>query len=176
MDRKKTVSSIAASLVVVIVAALVAWAGSQGGVTVGSVPVFALVVCYAFVVQWLAFVPSYLGQTERFYDLTGAFTYISAIVIAVVLSEATDARSILLLVLVLVWAGRLGPVPLPPRAPSGQGRPLRRDQALVLPPLPDVDAARPVGEPDAGRRAGGRDVDRAQGTRRVRVRGPRQCG
>ena len=72
-------------------------------------PVFALIVCYAFVVQWLAFVPSYLGQTERYYDLMGSFAYISAIVLAVVLSGATDARSILLLVLVLVWAGRLGP-------------------------------------------------------------------
>jgi len=61
------------------------------------------------VVQWLAFVPSYLLHTERFYDLTGSFTYIAAIVLAVILSGATDARSILLLVLVLVWAGRLGP-------------------------------------------------------------------
>ena len=109
MADKQAASSIVASLVVVLVGALVAWAGSQGGVTVGSMPVFALIVCYAFVVQWLAFVPSYLRQTERYYDLTGSFTYISAIVLAVVLSGATDARSILLLVLVLVWAGRLGP-------------------------------------------------------------------
>ena len=109
MAGKKTVSSLAAALVAVIVAALVAWAGSWGGVTVGSVPVIAVVVCYAFIVQWLAFVPSYIGQTERFYDLAGAFTFISAIVIAVVLSKATDARSIMFLVLVLVWAGRLGP-------------------------------------------------------------------
>ncbi len=109
MANKQGASSIAASLAVVLVGALVAWAGSQGGVGVGSMPVFALIVCYAFIVQWLAFVPSYLGQTERYYDLTGSFTYISAIVLAVVLSGATDARSILLLALVLVWAGRLGP-------------------------------------------------------------------
>jgi steroid 5-alpha reductase family enzyme len=109
MANKHGASSIAASLVVVLIGALVAWAGSQGGATVGSMPVFALIVCYAFVVQWLAFVPSYLGQTERYYDLMGSFAYISAIVLAVVLSGATDARSILLLVLVLVWAGRLGP-------------------------------------------------------------------
>ena len=109
MAGRKVASSIAASLVVVLVGALVAWAGSQGGATVGSMPVFALIVCYAFAVQWLAFVPSYLGQTERYYDLTGSFAYISAIVLAVVLSGATDARSIVLLVLVLVWAGRLGP-------------------------------------------------------------------
>ncbi len=109
MADKKAVSSIVASLGVVGVGAFFAWAGSQGGVTVGSMPVFALVVCYIFAVQWLSFVPSYLGRTERYYDLTGSFTYISAIVIAVVLSGATDARSIMLLVLVLVWAARLGP-------------------------------------------------------------------
>ena len=44
MADRKGASSIVASLVVVLVAALVAWAGSQGGVTVGGVPVFALVV------------------------------------------------------------------------------------------------------------------------------------
>ncbi|MBN1320006.1 MAG: DUF1295 domain-containing protein [Thermoleophilia bacterium] len=109
MADRKAVSSIFASLGVVGVGAFFAWVGSQGGVTVGSMPVFALIFCYIFVVQWLAFVPSYLGRTERCYDLTGSFTYISAIVIAVVLSKATDARSIMLLVLVLVWAGRLGP-------------------------------------------------------------------
>lgn len=109
MAGKKAASSLGASLGVVLVGALFAWAGSQNGVSVGRVPVYAIVVAYAFVVQWVAFVPSYLRQSERYYDLTGSFAYISAIVIAVSLSEATDARSILLLVLVLVWAGRLGP-------------------------------------------------------------------
>ena len=109
MADRKGASSIVASLVVVLVAALVAWAGSQGGTTVGGVPIFALIVGFAFVVQWLAFIPSYLLETERFYDLTGTFTYIVAIVLAVILSGAADARSILLVVLVLVWAGRLGP-------------------------------------------------------------------
>ncbi len=109
MADKKVASSIVVSLVVVVIGALIAWAGSYRGAAVGAMPVFALVVVYAFVVQWLAFVPSYLQQTERYYDLTGSFTYISGIVIAVVLSGATDARSIMLLILVLVWAGRLGP-------------------------------------------------------------------
>ena len=108
MAARSAVSSIVASLLAVLVAGLVAWAGSQGGATTGGMPVFALVVCYAFAVQWLAFVPSYVRQTERYYDITGALTYVSAMVLAVVLSGATDARSILLLVLVLVWAARLG--------------------------------------------------------------------
>ena len=94
--------------IVVLIGALVALAGSQGGVTAGGFPVFALCVLLAFVVQWVAFVPAYLLQTERFYDLTGSATYITVTAVAVVLTPDTDARSILLLVMVVVWAVRLG--------------------------------------------------------------------
>ncbi|HET6475538.1 MAG TPA: DUF1295 domain-containing protein [Thermoleophilia bacterium] len=94
--------------IVVLIGALVALAGSQGGATAGGFPVFALCVLLAFVVQWVAFVPAYLLQTERFYDLTGSATYITVTAVAVVLTPDTDARSILLLVMVFVWALRLG--------------------------------------------------------------------
>ena len=94
--------------IVVLIGALVALAGSQGGGTAGGFPVFALCVLLAFVVQWVAFVPAYLLQTERFYDLTGSATYITVTAVAVVLTPDTDARSILLLVMVFVWALRLG--------------------------------------------------------------------
>ena len=94
--------------VAVAVAAGVAVAGSQGGSTVGGFPVFALCVALAFVIQWLAFMPAYLLQTERFFDLTGSLTYIVVTVAAVVLSAGADDRSALLLVMVLIWALRLG--------------------------------------------------------------------
>lgn len=73
-----------------------------------GVPVFALGVALAFLVQWVVFIPSYVMRTERYYDLTGSLTYISVMVFAVASSAYADARSMLLLVLVLVWAGRLG--------------------------------------------------------------------
>ena len=62
----------------------------------------------AFLIQWLAFIPAYLLQSERFFDLTGSITYISVTVIAVLLSPVVDGRSILLLGLVVIWAVRLG--------------------------------------------------------------------
>ncbi len=108
MPETKRTSSVVASLVAVTIAGLVAWACSQKGAAVGKMPVLALVFCFAFAVQWVAFVPSYIAKSERYYDLTGSFTYIAAIALAVALSGATDTRSILMLVLVLVWAGRLG--------------------------------------------------------------------
>lgn len=93
--------------VVVVIAALVALAGSQGGSTVGGLPVFALCVIVAFAIQWVAFVPAYLLQTERFFDLTGGLTYITVAIVAVLLSDAPDARSYLLLAMVVIWAVRL---------------------------------------------------------------------
>lgn len=94
--------------VAVAVAAGVAAAGSQGGGRAGGLPVFALCVGLAFVIQWLAFVPAYLLQSERFYDLTGSLTYVSVTGLAVALAPKVDARALLLLALVVVWAARLG--------------------------------------------------------------------
>ncbi len=94
--------------VAVAVAAAVAVAGSQGGATLGGVPVLALCFGLAFAIQWLAFVPAFLRQTERFYDLTGSVAYVSVTLLAVALSPEVDARSWLLAGLVVVWAARLG--------------------------------------------------------------------
>ena len=105
--KKPDRNALIALPVVVAVAALVALAGSQGGSTVGGFPVFALCVLLAFVIQWVAFVPAYLLQTERFFDLTGGLTYITVAVVAVLLSDAPDARSYLLLAMVVIWAVRL---------------------------------------------------------------------
>jgi steroid 5-alpha reductase family enzyme len=94
--------------IVILIALGVALAGSQGGASVGGIPIFALCVGLAFLIQWLAFIPAYLLQTEKFLDLTGSLTYITVVAIAVLLSPAVDGRSILLLALVVIWAGRLG--------------------------------------------------------------------
>jgi steroid 5-alpha reductase family enzyme len=104
-------SSIIIFPILIVIGALVALAGSQGGATLGGIPVFALTVGLAFLVQWLVFIPSYLFQTEKFFDLTGSITYISVVGVAVCYSRYStdlDARSILLAALVIIWALRLG--------------------------------------------------------------------
>lgn len=58
--------------------------------------------------QWLAFVPAFRAQTEKYYDLTGALTYISITVLLVVLTPGVDARGLLLAAMVVAWAVRLG--------------------------------------------------------------------
>jgi steroid 5-alpha reductase family enzyme len=97
--------------ILIVVGALVALAGSQGGSKLGSVPVFTIAVGLAFLIQWLAFIPAYLFQTEKFLDLTGSITYISVVGVALCYSRYStelDARSILLAALVMIWALRLG--------------------------------------------------------------------
>ncbi|HSL96809.1 MAG TPA: DUF1295 domain-containing protein [Thermoleophilia bacterium] len=106
--EKSDLKALAVFPIVVLIGAGVAAAGSQGGGEVGGVPVYALAVALAFVIQWLAFVPAFVLQDEGFYDLTGSLTYISVTILAVALSPEVDGRSILLLVLVVIWAGRLG--------------------------------------------------------------------
>ncbi|MFD5601304.1 DUF1295 domain-containing protein [Leucobacter sp. NPDC058333] len=99
--------------VILIVAALVlsgllAFAGSQQGWSVGPFAGFAIAVAAAFIVQWVAFVPAAMTQTDRYFDLTGSLTYIAVTVLLLALSPERDARSIILTVLVVVWAVRLG--------------------------------------------------------------------
>ena len=97
--------------ILIVIGALVALAGSQGGATLGGVPIFAILVGLAFLIQWLVFIPAFWFQTEKFYDLTGSITYISLVGVAVCYSRYStnlDARSILLAALVMIWALRLG--------------------------------------------------------------------
>lgn len=95
-------------VLLILTGCLLALAGSQGGATLGGVPVFALIIALTFLIQWLAFIPAYLFQTEKFFDLTGSLTYITVTALALLLSRATDVRSLLMAALVIVWALRLG--------------------------------------------------------------------
>ena len=103
----KSMVSYLRALVALLVAGLVAWACSQGSVSAGGWPVFALCMMFAFVVQWAVFIPSYLARTEHFFDLTGSLTYISVIVLALLLNDV-DLRGAIIALLVTVWAVRLG--------------------------------------------------------------------
>ncbi len=94
--------------ILILIGILVALAGSQGGIMLGGMPLFALSVGLAFVIQWLVFIPAYFMQTEKFFDITGSITYISITLAALFFSADVDARSMLLAVLVVIWAVRLG--------------------------------------------------------------------
>jgi len=100
--------SIIAIPIILLVAVGLAWAGSQGGYNAWGMPLFALSVALAFIIQWIAFIPAFAKQTEKFFDLTGGITYITVVVVAVILSPTVDGRSLLLLEIISIWAIRLG--------------------------------------------------------------------
>lgn len=87
---------------------IIAFAGSQGSVLVGGIPLFGISISLIFIIQWIAFIPAYLNRTERFFDLTGSITYISVVILAGLLNPNHDMRTLLLSLVVIVWAGRLG--------------------------------------------------------------------
>jgi steroid 5-alpha reductase family enzyme len=106
MDKKLVwIAGILGSLVL---GALIALAGSQNGALWFGLPLFAVCCGIAFLVQWLLFIPAYIFQTERYFDLAGSLTYISLVVVAWSLSGPADLRSLIIGSLVIIWACRLG--------------------------------------------------------------------
>jgi steroid 5-alpha reductase family enzyme len=100
--------SLIALPIIILIAAGFAWAGSQSGYTVFGIPIFALCVALAFIIQWIAFIPAFINQTEKFYDLVGSITYLSLTWVAVLLIPEIDARAWLLAAIISIWAIRLG--------------------------------------------------------------------
>jgi steroid 5-alpha reductase family enzyme len=85
-----------------------AWMAGSSGISAYGYPVFAICAAVAFAINWLAFIPSALAQTDKFYDLTGAITYLTIIGVACVLSAPLDMRAIVIAAMVVIWSLRLG--------------------------------------------------------------------
>ena len=106
MNKAEKISLITLPIVILIGVGL-AIAGSQGGAEFAGLPVFAIAIALAFIMNWVAFIPAYLKQTEKFFDLMGGITFMSVTVLTIILSPIVDGRSWLLLLMVVVWAFRL---------------------------------------------------------------------
>jgi steroid 5-alpha reductase family enzyme len=104
---RRTGQNIATILIATLIGIGIATAGSSGGLTVGGWPVFALCTALAYLINWAAFVPAYLRGTERFFDLTGMCTYLTVVGVAVA-AGSRSALGVVLAVLVVIWALRLG--------------------------------------------------------------------
>ena len=65
----------------------------------------------AYLIQWIAFIPAYFFQTEKFYDLTGSITYLTVVSYVSYHSYASmnvNIGSIVLAGCILIWTIRLG--------------------------------------------------------------------
>ncbi len=123
--------SIITILIALAIGLGVAWGGSQGGTTVGSIPVFLLCGIFTFAVNWLVYVPANIYKTEKYYDLTGSLTYLTVIIAACLLSAPLDARSAIVALMVVIWALRLGTFLF--RRISADGKDVRFDKIKTNP-------------------------------------------
>lgn len=125
MHLFRTLGFIVVKAIIVIhcLAAFIALVGSTGGIWLGALPIMAWAVLLAMLLQWLAFLPAYAFQTERYYDLIGSATFISVSLFTFFTAAQFDTagvdasgsdmpgfdiRSMVLTGAIVLWAARLG--------------------------------------------------------------------
>ena len=104
------------SLIVVVVVTVVALAfsgfASADSVELYTYPAMYLCGWLALVINWLAFIPSALAKSDKFYDTTGAITYLTVTGVAVFAAYQSfgsfDPRGIAVAAMVAIWCIRLG--------------------------------------------------------------------
>lgn len=99
--------SVVGILVAIVIAAVISIAGGQAGIQVAGMPILFLFGVIAFSVQWLAFIHAFVFQTEKYFDLIGSITYIGLAIAALLFSDK-EPGAILIALMVMIWALRLG--------------------------------------------------------------------
>ena len=68
-----------------------------------------MAVCLAYLIQWLLFIPAYVFQTEKFYDLSGGLTYITVVIfsLAVTSNSGINLANLIIAIFIIIWAIRL---------------------------------------------------------------------
>ena len=68
-------------------------------------------VLLAYIIHWIAYVPAYILQTEKFYDLTGSITYLGVVwfvFLSSYQSISLNFGNLILALLISIWTIRLG--------------------------------------------------------------------
>ena len=81
---------------------------NPAGANIMGWPALTVLALAALGIQWLAFIPARLLQTERFYDLTGSVTYVAVTLGAVLMTDEPTGAQWLVAIMVCLWALRLG--------------------------------------------------------------------
>ena len=95
---------------VLLIVSLVTSAIDVNSVETNGLPAVVWCAIIAFAVQWLAWIPASIRQTERFYDLTGGLTFLAVVAFSLWAgsqSEDPSTREWLISALVAIWAIRL---------------------------------------------------------------------
>ena len=95
---------------VLIITSLIVIAVDDNSVSLNgySAVLYSAAICLG--IQWLAWIPASLAESERYYDLTGGLTYLTVVgftLWAGSQSESPSARELIVSLLVVIWALRL---------------------------------------------------------------------
>ncbi|MDJ0643211.1 MAG: DUF1295 domain-containing protein [Erythrobacter sp.] len=104
------------SIIVFLVVTAIAFAfgifAGWDSVRIGSYSAFFLCTVIALVVNWLAFLPAAAAKSDKFYDTTGAITYLTVTAFACWAAFSTfgslDTRGVVIAGMVAIWCIRLG--------------------------------------------------------------------
>ena len=105
MKKRVTIPS---TILSILIGLLIALAGSDGSETYNGMSLFIICASVSFILHWIIFIPSFAFQTEHYFDLTGSISYLSAVALAFYLNPSVDPRDLLIGLLIVVWAVRLG--------------------------------------------------------------------
>ena len=107
----KHLTNLAIAAGVFIFTKLYADAISFNSIEMSGVNLVGHLLVMIFVIQWIAYIPAFIFKTEKFYDLTGSLTYITAISFALYstnTSQNLDLGSLIIGAAIIIWAARLG--------------------------------------------------------------------
>ena len=107
----KHLTNLAIAAGVFIFTKLYADAISFNSIEMSGVNLVGHLLVMVFVIQWIAYIPAFIFKTEKFYDLTGSLTYITAISFALYstnTSQNLDLGSLIIGAAIIIWAVRLG--------------------------------------------------------------------
>ena len=96
------------SLIIIVFAFVLTTLVDENSISYGSLSLFLLCTIIIFFLQWIVFIPSYFLSTEHFFDLTGSVTFITVSILAFLMNDSKNLRQFIVLVLIMIWALRLG--------------------------------------------------------------------
>ncbi len=104
----KQFKSLAVVIVVAVFSLGFAWLAGSNSVTVAGYSAVFMAAILALAINWIAYVPAAIAQSDKFYDTIGAVTYLSVAGFAAWAAWPLDTRGVVIAAMVAIWCVRLG--------------------------------------------------------------------
>ena len=133
MSASKAARSLLVVLFVTVIGIGFAYLAGQNSINVWGYQAVLVCAALAFAVNWIAFVPASIAQSDKYYDTTGALTYLSVIGVAACAAWPLGAAKAAIVGMVAIWTIRLGSF-LFRRIHASGGTDVRFEKIKINPP------------------------------------------